>query len=921
LLLGANRPVPADRLVEELWAGRPPAGAAKTLRSYVSRLRAVLGGGAIHSRAPGYLLEVEPDKVDARRFERLLGEGLEAHARGAAEEAAAILREGLALWRGGALADLVDEPFAGVEPARLEELRLVALETRIEADLASGRHRALVAELEALIAREPLRERLWGQLMIALYRSGRQADALAAYRRARGLLEGQLGLDTGEELHVLEQKILRHELHLVSEARVQTPPPTNLPVQLTSFVGREREHPELAGMIPATRLITLTGVGGCGKTRLALEAAGDVLPHFRDGVHLVELAGLTQSDLVADAVASALGVHERGERPPLELLVDHLRPQALLLVLDNCEHLLDGCAELAAALLSACPELRILATSREPLGIPGERVYRVPPLALTDRTGENAGVAESEAARLFVERASAAGWEQDTSPAAMATIDSICRELDGLPLALELAAARTEVLTVQEISDRLDDRFRFLRSSRRREPRHETLGATMAWSYELLTEDERALLRGLSVFVGGFTLDAAAAVCLEDDAEATLELLTRLVRASLVLQGATEGATRYRMLETVRHYAAGRLAETDEADALRGRHAAYFSGDPEDALRFWPPVAFGGTLSLRTNVELDNMRAALDWAQKTKSPLELPLAILYQRADAVFPAEGRARLERALAGPSAQPAELRARALAAAGGLARLQGDETYASRYLEESVRLYRAAGDERCELVALSRLEEVALATGADHRRLDLGEDAEALARRVGDPVALSAALTRRAVRALTEGHRSEARGLLDESLVLFDGARGRVKELDSAYPEADTRTALAILELLDGNLSDAVAEVEVGLAAFSEGSWDSVDVLAAVVAHAGNLETAVRLNAAATGSRERRGEQTPWVLAAVREQTHARLEHALTLPEFAAAAAEGRRMNLGEATSTALEAGRRLVRPGQRAQRAPR
>jgi predicted ATPase/DNA-binding SARP family transcriptional activator len=847
LLLSANRVVSADRLIEELWAGRPPAGAPKTLRSYVSRLRAAIGDDVVLSRAPGYLLEIDPDQLDARRFEGLLDEGREARARGDAAEAAARLREGLALWHGGALADLADEPFAGVEARRLEELCLIAIEERIEADLDCGRDRDLVAELEALLAEQPLRERLWRQLMTALYRSGRQADALATYQRARDLFADELGLEVGEELRVLEQKILRQQLepapaatgplafpsgtvtllftdiegstrlvqglgepyfevlaehdrllretfarhggvevatrgdgffvvfsaasdavaaageaqHWLADGPVRVrigihtgepdltkegyvglevhraarimeagnggqvllsqttwelldatvavrdlgeyrlkdlaesqrlyqlgeadlPPPrtllrTHLPVQLTSFVGRERELEELTGLLPETPLLTLTGVGGCGKTRLALEAARSALHRFREGIHFVELAGLTRPEFVADAVAAAVGAPQPSERAVLESLAHRLGAQELLLVLDNCEHVLDACAELAGRLLTACPRLRILATSREPLALDGELVYRVPPLPLAQPGEPRPDVAGSAAVRLFVERAAAVGWEPDGSPETLTTVASICRELDGLPLALELAAARTHVLTVEEIAARLDDRFRFLRYWRRTpEPRHQTLGTTMAWSYDLLSEDERALLRGLSVFAGGFTLEAASAVCLDGDSDAALELLTRLIESSLVLAEARNGTTRYRMLETVRHYAAERLAEADEADEARRRHAAYFLELAEERGSWELNDRARGSSWSAAFDEGDNLRGALGWyvdRGDAESSLRFACFLTWFWGYSDRVAEGRSWCDRALALAGEPDSKPRAQALYAAGTLSWFAND------------------------------------------------------------------------------------------------------------------------------------------------------------------------------------------------------------------------------------------------------
>jgi predicted ATPase len=673
LLLNANRVVSTDRLIQELWAGRPPEGATKTLRSYVSRLRRIVGDGVVLNKPPGYTLALEPGQLDAHSFESLLGEGREAFARDDAAEAAASLRAALALWRGAALADLADEPFAQIEASRLEELRVEAIEERIEADLACGRHGELIAELEALVGEQPLRERLWAQLMRALYRSGRQADALAAYREARTLLAEGFGLEAGQELRELEQKILRQE---VDTAPLPTPP-HNLPTQLTSFVGREREQEELARLLESAPLVTLTGIGGCGKTRLALETAGRTLPRFQDGVVLVELAGLSKPELVPHAVAAALKARERSERPVVDVLADKLRSQWLLLILDNCEHLLDACAALVRRLLSSCPHLRIVATSREPLSLNGEHVFRVPPLSLGD-----------DAVRLFRERAAATGARLDGSPEVAATVAAICRELDGLPLALELAAARTHVLSLEEIAARLDDRFRFLRYWRRSpEPRHQTLGTTMAWSYELLNPAEQELLRRLSVFAGGFTLEAATAVCLAGDADEALTLLTRLIDGSLVLAEQTDGKTRYRMLETVRRYGAERLDEANESDEARSTHAAYFLDLAE---REWAEIdAPTGGSWWKELGEVDNLRAAVGCyidGGVTNESLRFVCALtwFWERTDRI--AEGRIWCERALALNGDVDRKCRAQGLYAAGCLSWLANDFATAADFFEES-------------------------------------------------------------------------------------------------------------------------------------------------------------------------------------------------------------------------------------------
>jgi len=439
----------------------------------------------------------------------------------------------------------------------------------------------------------------------------------------------------------------------------------------------------------------------------------------------------------------------------------------------------------------------------------------------------------------------------------------------------------------------------------------------MAWSYELLSEEERLLLCRLSVFSGGFTLEAAAALCGDDSGDATLTMLTRLVEGSLVLTATRAGATRYGMLETVRQYAAERLAETDEEDETRSRHAAYFAGDPKDAVRFWPPDYWWIEQFRRSEVDIENLRAALDWAHETRSPLELVLAVVYQRADAVFPPEGLARVEQALANPSPNPPELRARALAAAGGLARLQGDLQSAQGFMAESLRLYRESDDRVSELVVLNRLEEVVAENGDQVDGSEPARGTEALARRMEDPAMISAALTRRAIKAMAAGDNRGAHDLLDESVAVLP-LRGPVQgpaELSAAYREGDARLLLAIIEVLEGNITNALAEAEAGLEAFSElgksypGRWDSVDVFAAALAREGDLKTGVQLYSAVTQYREMRGEKIPWGLRHVREQTHGRLDHALGLPDFAAEAAAGRKMSLDEATATALKAAGRL------------
>jgi predicted ATPase/DNA-binding SARP family transcriptional activator len=691
LLLEAGRVVPSERLVDELWRCRPPPGAVKTLRSYVSRLRTLLRpDAALIARGGGYVLELEQASVDAARFERLVGEGQAALARGAARVAADRLRDGLALWRGRALADLVDIASLALESRRLEELRLTALEGRIEAELDLGFHAQLVGELETLVAEHPLRERLWRQLVLALYRCERQADALATYRRARELLAGELGLEPSEELRRLEQAVLRQDVPPVA----RRPHGHNLPTQLTSFVGREQELAELERLLPEVRLLTLTGVGGVGKTRLALELAALVVEDFPGGVWFVDLSGIADPALVPQQVAEVLGLREGPPLSLVEILRNHLRKTDVLLLLDNCEHLLPSSAELLETLLLGAPTLRILATSRESLGVAGEVEFALAPLAVPDAAVNPEESAAVAAVRLFLERSSLAGGFV-ASPTAVATAARVCRELDGIPLAIELAAARTRALSVDEIAAHLDDRFGFLKNWRRvGPPRHQTLRATMDWSYELLSDAERLVLGRLSVFAGGFTLAAAAGVCVGGDEPRTLDIVGRLVERSLVVPELSGDSSRYRLLETVRQYAAERLAETGDLEEARRAHGGTL-------LRLAEADRSAGKEGLaRLAVENDNVRAALEWTLAAGDPIGPRLARAFGR---VWLARGQLEegcdwLQRAF---SAHPDrdELRAELLCLLGAIVYERGEMASADEVLTEGLELAQAAANQTLE------------------------------------------------------------------------------------------------------------------------------------------------------------------------------------------------------------------------------
>jgi predicted ATPase/DNA-binding SARP family transcriptional activator len=613
LALEPGRLVPKAALVDWIWGEYPPSDAANALQRLVSRLRKALPERSVEGQPNGYRLMVEPDAVDAVRFERLV-----AQARN--DEDPRRLREALALWRGAAMQDVGLQDSGAFEAAatRLEGLRLTALEDRFDAEIRLGHGAELVTELTDLVAAHPVRERLVAALMRAFVATGRDTEALLVYERMRETLADELGVDPSPELSALHVALLRGEL-----GRREEGPKTNLRAELTSYVGKVADVAAVRELITGHRLTSLIGPGGSGKTRLATETARTLVGDLPDGAWLVELAAIGAEGDVAQATLAALKLRDSllGEVPeaePTDRVIAAVRERSMLLVLDNCEHVIESAAKFAYRVLGECQRLRILATSREPLGITGEALWPVAPLGLPAEDAAPGEIESAPAVQLLRDRAGAVRKDLAHDAHTLSTLARVCRALDGMPLAIELAAARLRTMSLEQLANRLDDRFRLLTGgSRTALPRHRTLRAMVDWSWELLTDAERVALRRLSVFSGGASLEAAERVCAGQgggksaavETDQVLELLTALTDKSLVV---TEGeeTPRYRLLGTIKEYAEQRLAEAGESELTRHAHLAYFTELAEIAD---PHLRLAEQLEwlARLEVEHDNIVAAM----------------------------------------------------------------------------------------------------------------------------------------------------------------------------------------------------------------------------------------------------------------------------------------------------------------------
>jgi predicted ATPase/DNA-binding SARP family transcriptional activator len=648
LALRHGRVVAVDELIDALWGEELPAAPRNALQHHVARLRAALGQESIVSSSDGYALG--DVTVDVVRFEELLAEARAASREGDARAGADSIELALALWRGPALQGLAETEWLGAEARRLEALRVDALEERFETALALGEHREIVSALRATLDENPFRERVWGQLMLALYRGGRQADALETFQEARRVLAEQLGLEPGPELRRLQEAILAHD-PAIAPVPVVAPRRGNLPSPTTSFVDRERELAALVALLREHRLVTLTGPPGVGKSRLALEVGRSLESDLRDGGWLVELARAGGAADVERVVADA--VDARGP-DPLARVIARLRDAEAILLLDACEHALAEAARVASAVLSECPGVRMLATSREVLHRAGEVPVTLKPLRAPEAAATDG--AESPAVQLFAARARAARPGFELTADAVPLAAKIARRVDGLPLAIELVAARINVLGLAQLSSLVERRLALLRNRPPSDPIRTALQGLVEWSYELLNSDEKTLLHQLAVHRGGASLSSLVAVAANDglDEGTVTHLLAALVDKSIISVSFPDEDARYDLLDTVRDYALERQAESGGLDAARKAHGEYFA-TLADAAR--PGLRGSEWLNWvrRLELENDNLWAALSYARDPPDPgvairLGGSLGLYFSFAERV--SEGRQFLELALATPS-----------------------------------------------------------------------------------------------------------------------------------------------------------------------------------------------------------------------------------------------------------------------------
>ena len=950
LALAAGHRLHREQLIDRLWPDSEPAAAASNLRYtlHVARrsLESAATGAARCLRGDREQLWLCPDGplwIDVEAFEQAAGA-----ARGSGDPVAYLTA--LKLYTGELLPEDRYEDWAADrrEALRASQIALLIELARLHED--RGEPEPALAALERVVAQEPAHEEAHQALMRLYAAAGRRHQALRQYRQLEEALRREVGAEPEPASRRLYRQISAGHFaaESTSERPAVQPAPRrhNLPSAITSFVGRERELAEIRGLLDAGRLVTLTGPGGVGKTRLAIEVAAGLVERYPDGIWLVELGALPSTGaglrgdqgvptdltlrgdqgvptdleggspqtfdepaLVPQAVAQALGRREEPGRPLAATLADALRLRQLLLVLDNCEHLIEACAALAEALLRACPRLQILVTSRQALGLTGEAVWPVPPLALPrpGRLPPPEELARVGAIRLFGERARLARPDFALTPRNAAAVAQICHRLDGLPLAIELAAARVRVLTVEQIAGRLDDRFWLLAGGDRAAPmRQQTLRAAVDWSYSLLDPLERALFNRLAVFAGGWTLEAAEAVGGAEgiDRAEVLGLLERLVDKSLVIAEVDEdGGARYQLLETLRQYGRERLAESGEAEAIERRHAACFLALAEEA-----EVAGTGpgqtAWASRLEREHENLRAALRWMLEcgdAAAALELAGTLAWFWEARGHLEEGRRWLTAALSRPGAAPPAGRAKALNGAGLLAYWQGDYDRATQLCEESLALFRELGDKRGTATALLDLGTVAREQGDQGRAAMFYEGSLTLFRELGDKENIANVSSSAGLSASCQGDHERAVALHEEALALrraMEDKRGVALSLGNL--------ALTVGYRRDYGRSASLCMESLALFRELDDRWAIglyLPILAGALYAQGQAKRAVRLLGAAEAVREGIGTTIPPYVRKVYERVVAAMRGTLGEHALAAAWAEGRALSLEQALDEAL------------------
>ena len=689
LALAAPRALSMDSLVDSLWDQEAPPSARKNLQKCVSELRRHLGSDAILTERTGYVLAVPAENIDVHEFDRVVQEARAARTNKRLDDAWMLYERAGAMWGAGAMEGLTDAGFVVEEARRLDEARLSMSEEMIDVGLELGKHLELIPTLDELVGQHPLREHLWSSLMIALYRAGRQADALAAYRRLRDVLGEELGIEPSPELRKLEEKILLHSTGLNVPAKPEGV--RNAPLGYTTFVGRDQELATLSAPMDGARLVTLTGAGGSGKTRLALQVASRLAGSYPDGAWFADLASIAEESEAVPTVSAALGLSDEPGASGLDTLLGFLEGAELLLILDNCEHVTAGIAALAGAILTSTSSVSLIATSREPLGLTGERLFPLGPMPVPDeRETDAALLAQIDSVRLFVDRASAADPGFELTEQVAPTVADICRRLDGIPLAIELAARQLHVLGPEELRSGLMEHLA-LGAPGEPDSRHRTMEAAVGWSFEQMDEEHRVLFLALSVFPGSFTLEAAQHVTGIEEPVEMMRVLAGLVGCSMVVRSGDERGARYRLLEPIRGFATSEAARTGILEGLRRAHcewilALYQACNPIRGPHEREHLA-------RLSQEHHHLLAALDWAteKEPECALRILVAAIPYTQMVVYRFRWTETASLAIAAGSDLDPRLRAEALA--------RGSEALAENFEHDKVEEWASAALELAE------------------------------------------------------------------------------------------------------------------------------------------------------------------------------------------------------------------------------